>query len=67
MRYVMGDLYPSFGWLKSNFHDRHHLSSGERRMVGSEIFLEGARGEGWIAMILIACDFKKVYETTALR
>jgi hypothetical protein len=41
--------------------------SGERRLVGLETFLEGARGESWIVMIFIACVFKKVYETTALR
>jgi hypothetical protein len=47
--------------------DDQYLSSGERRVVGSETFFEGARGEGYIAATSIACVFKKVYETTALR
>jgi hypothetical protein len=44
-----------------------NFRSGDRRVVGLETFLEGARGEGWIVMISIACVFKKVYETTAQR
>ena len=38
----------------------NNLRSGERRVVGSETILEGARGEGWIVMLAIACVFKKV-------
>jgi hypothetical protein len=30
-------------------------------VVGSETFLEGARGEGWVVVISIACVFKKKF------
>ena len=43
------------------------ISSGECDVIVSGIFLEGARREGWIVMVSIACVFKNVPEAITSR